>query len=213
MTCSEELSTHRLQKCSHLVAFVCSIQVNSVYSVQPKITNYKFASEGVNICTHATSLTFDLTSDQEKLPEKKYTIHTSCIGENTWSSSIHPHKEVDVGYLDKGKAWMNLCPLLLCVHWHCTCTSSVTASSGPSRPQPVRGSDVGARGGGRPESHSGAALVLGSGESKGAGPAQGAAGHGPPQGPAAPPRSGSVRSVTNKSKILSSCIWKQHFKC
>jgi len=34
----------------------------------PDITNYKFASEGFTICTHTTSLTFDLTSDQEQLP-------------------------------------------------------------------------------------------------------------------------------------------------
>jgi len=39
-----------------------------VYFVQPKITNYKFASAGFTICTHTTSLTFDLTSDQEQLP-------------------------------------------------------------------------------------------------------------------------------------------------
>jgi len=29
-----------------------------------------FAEEGFKICPHTTSLTFDLTSDQEKLPQK-----------------------------------------------------------------------------------------------------------------------------------------------
>jgi len=42
--------------------------VNSVYFVQRNIINYECVSEGVTICTHTTSLTFDLTSDQEKLP-------------------------------------------------------------------------------------------------------------------------------------------------
>jgi len=32
------------------------------------LTNYELASEGFTICTHTTPLTFDLTSDQEKLP-------------------------------------------------------------------------------------------------------------------------------------------------
>jgi len=31
----------------------------------PNITLYKFVSKGFTICTHTTSLTFDLTSDQE----------------------------------------------------------------------------------------------------------------------------------------------------
>jgi len=35
------------------------------------IPNYELASEGFTICTHTTSLTFDLTSDQEKFPPKK----------------------------------------------------------------------------------------------------------------------------------------------
>jgi len=39
---------------------------NSVYFL-----NYKFTSEGFTICTHTASLTFDLTSDQEKLPRKR----------------------------------------------------------------------------------------------------------------------------------------------
>jgi len=34
------------------------------------LKNYEFASAGFTICTHTTSLTFDLTSDQEKLPKK-----------------------------------------------------------------------------------------------------------------------------------------------
>jgi len=37
----------------------------------PKITNYKFASEGFTICTNKISLSKDLTSDQEKLPKKQ----------------------------------------------------------------------------------------------------------------------------------------------
>jgi len=41
---------------------------NSVYFIQPNITNEKFSSEGFTVCTHMTSLTFDLTSDQEQLP-------------------------------------------------------------------------------------------------------------------------------------------------
>jgi len=35
----------------------------------PISQNLKFASEGFTICTHMTSLTFDLTSDQEQLPK------------------------------------------------------------------------------------------------------------------------------------------------
>jgi len=46
-------------------------QFNSVYFVQPIITHYKFASECFTICTHTTSLTFDLTSDQEELPRNR----------------------------------------------------------------------------------------------------------------------------------------------
>jgi len=51
---------------------------NSVYCVYRNITNYECASEGFTICTHTTSLTFDLSSDQEKLPRnrrKKNTFH------------------------------------------------------------------------------------------------------------------------------------------
>jgi len=32
---------------------------------------HKFTSSGFTICTHSTSLTFDLTSDQEKLPKNR----------------------------------------------------------------------------------------------------------------------------------------------
>jgi len=39
----------------------------SVYFIKANITNYEFASERFTICTHTTSLTFDLTSNQEKL--------------------------------------------------------------------------------------------------------------------------------------------------
>jgi len=46
--------------------FFSSIQFIS-YSPISQITN-KFASEGFTICTHTTSSTFDLSSDQEKLP-------------------------------------------------------------------------------------------------------------------------------------------------
>jgi len=41
--------------------------LNSVYFVQPNITNYKFASEGFTIFTYTTSLSQDLTSDQESV--------------------------------------------------------------------------------------------------------------------------------------------------
>jgi len=56
---------------THTHTHLISIKLNSVYFVQPNITNYKFASEGFTICTHSTSLTFDLTSDQEKLPRNR----------------------------------------------------------------------------------------------------------------------------------------------
>jgi len=46
-----------------------SIQFNSVYFILPNIKNYKFVSEGFTICTHTTSLSQNLTSDQEKLQE------------------------------------------------------------------------------------------------------------------------------------------------
>jgi len=35
-----------------------------------KVKHHKFAPEGFAICTHTTSLTFDLTSDHEKCPPK-----------------------------------------------------------------------------------------------------------------------------------------------
>jgi len=44
----------------------CSIQF-SLYIAQ----YHKFASEGFTVCTHTTSLTFDLTSGQEKLPRSR----------------------------------------------------------------------------------------------------------------------------------------------
>jgi len=43
----------------------------TVYFVLSNITNSKFVSEGFKICTHTTSLIFDLTSDQEKLPRDR----------------------------------------------------------------------------------------------------------------------------------------------
>jgi len=54
---------------------------NSVSFIQPNITNYEFASEGFIICTHTTSLTFDLTSDEEKLPKiekNPFTKDSTC---------------------------------------------------------------------------------------------------------------------------------------
>jgi len=55
---------------------IIQLNFNSVNLIQPNITNYELASEGFTICTHTTSLTFDLTSDQEKLPtNRKKTFH------------------------------------------------------------------------------------------------------------------------------------------
>jgi len=48
-------------------------QLYSVCFAQPNITNYEFAS-GFTICTHTTSLTFERTSNQEKLPRNKKTL-------------------------------------------------------------------------------------------------------------------------------------------
>jgi len=53
---------------SFYILFLFYFFFNSVYFVSPDITNYKFPSAGFTTCTHTTSLTFDLTSDQEKLP-------------------------------------------------------------------------------------------------------------------------------------------------
>jgi len=47
------------------------IRLNSVYFIQPNITNYEFPSQGFTIWTHTTSLTFDLTSDQEQHPKNR----------------------------------------------------------------------------------------------------------------------------------------------
>jgi len=44
---------------------------NSVYFIKPNIRNYEFASEGFTVRTHMTSLTFDLTLDQDKLPRNR----------------------------------------------------------------------------------------------------------------------------------------------
>jgi len=56
-------------------------QFNSVYFIKPNITNYEFASEGFTLCTYTTSLTFDLTSDQEKRPwNRKKTFHMEWKG-------------------------------------------------------------------------------------------------------------------------------------
>jgi len=53
------------KNCTYEVYYMDNIQFNSVYFVLPNITNYTFASEGFTICTHTTSLSQDLTSDQE----------------------------------------------------------------------------------------------------------------------------------------------------
>jgi len=42
--------------------------LNSIQFVESEITNSKLPSEGFTVCTHATPLTFDLTSDQETAP-------------------------------------------------------------------------------------------------------------------------------------------------
>jgi len=44
---------------------------NSLHFIRSNITKKKCASAGFTICTHTTSLTFDLTSDQEKLPQNR----------------------------------------------------------------------------------------------------------------------------------------------
>jgi len=48
------------------------------------MTNYQFASEDFRICTHTTSLTFDLISDQEQLQKNRKTIRSNAPSE-TWS--------------------------------------------------------------------------------------------------------------------------------
>jgi len=61
---------HKFQQTTHKKR--CSVVTfNSVYFIQPDITNDKFASEDFTISTHMTSLTFVLTSDQEKLPSNR----------------------------------------------------------------------------------------------------------------------------------------------
>jgi len=52
-------------------------QFNSVYLIQPNITNYEFASEGFTICTHTTSLwsTYNITVKHTYL---KHT-HIQCV--------------------------------------------------------------------------------------------------------------------------------------
>jgi len=52
------------------------------------ITDYKLASEGFTICTYTTSLTFDLTSDQEKLQRnRKKTLSGKIKGRNLQESN------------------------------------------------------------------------------------------------------------------------------
>jgi len=52
-------------------AKICSFELPSVHFGEPNIRNCKLPSEDFTICTHTTSLPFDLTSDQEKLPKKQ----------------------------------------------------------------------------------------------------------------------------------------------
>jgi len=66
---AEALSTSASLHLHHHIKF------NSVYFIQPNITNYTMQ---FTICTHATSLTFDLTSDQEK--RAKNIRKKSCVG-------------------------------------------------------------------------------------------------------------------------------------
>jgi len=70
------------------------IKLNSVYFVSPNITNYKFPSEGFTICTHTTSLTFDLMWDQEILPRNRRSnviiqVHITLGG--SWSPLNHDY--------------------------------------------------------------------------------------------------------------------------
>jgi len=46
-----------------------SIQFSLFYTA--KYDKLQMASKGFTVCTHTTSLTFDLTSDQEKLPRNR----------------------------------------------------------------------------------------------------------------------------------------------
>jgi len=63
-----------------LVFDTCAVEIkfNSVYFIQPNITNYVFASEDFTIRPHRTSLTFDLSHRiRMKLPrniEKKLSL-------------------------------------------------------------------------------------------------------------------------------------------
>jgi len=67
------------------------------------MTNYEFASEGFTICMHTTSLTFDLTSDQEKLPrKKKKNFHRGKKGRNLQESNRGGSLS-----LDGQKQWMS----------------------------------------------------------------------------------------------------------
>jgi len=49
----------------------CGFNSMQFIFVPPNITNYKLHSEGFTIRTHTTSLTSDLTSDQEKLSRNR----------------------------------------------------------------------------------------------------------------------------------------------
>jgi len=62
-------------------------QLNSVYFVYSNIINYEFASSGFTICTHATSLTFDLTSDQTLTLEKRRWLQMFSLFPNNSSKS------------------------------------------------------------------------------------------------------------------------------
>jgi len=62
---------------------------NSVYFVYAIITNYKIALEGFTICTHTTSLSQEITSDQKKLPRnrRKKTFTGKIKGRNLQESN------------------------------------------------------------------------------------------------------------------------------
>jgi len=53
---------------------------NSVYFIQPNITNYTFASKGFTVSTHSTALPQDLTPDQETLPRNKKNLSYHVVG-------------------------------------------------------------------------------------------------------------------------------------
>jgi len=73
------------------------IQFNAVYFIQPTITNYEFASEGLTICTHTTSLSQDPTSEKEKIPRNRKKTFTGKQREETFREATEedPSPRVD----------------------------------------------------------------------------------------------------------------------